>query len=53
MLTFIQPILLNMLGRRKTKLMIIELLTKLVKMTDNQLDDHLLELVSKALLSKK
>ena len=49
MLTLLRPILFQFLGSQKFKQLVIDLLSALVKRTDNKLDDNILELVKKAL----
>ena len=50
MLSILKPILLNYLTSRQARSLLIEVLEKLAKSTDNKLDDIAVDAVRRALL---
>ena len=52
MITLIRPILFSFLNSDKVKLLIIDMLTKLVQSTDNDIDDKAVEFIEQQLFKK-
>jgi len=53
MITLIRPILFSFLQSEKVKLLIIDMLTKLVQSTDNDIDDKAVEFIKNGLFPVK
>ena len=53
MITLIRPILFSFLQSEKVKLLIIDMLTKLVQSTDNDIDDKAVEFIKNGLFPSK
>lgn len=51
-LSFIRPILFNLLGSAKVHKLIIDMLEALAKRTDNKLDDQAVDIIRTNLLKK-
>jgi hypothetical protein len=49
MITLIRPILFSFLNSDKVKLLIVDMLTKLVESTDNEVDDKAVEFIRNGL----
>ena len=49
MITLIRPILFSFLNSDKVKLLIVDMLTKLVESTDNEVDDKAAEFIRNGL----
>jgi hypothetical protein len=52
-ITLIRPILFSFLNSDKVKLLIVDMLTKLVESTDNEVDDKAVEFIRNGLFPKK
>ena len=50
MIAIIRPVLLNFLTSRRARTLLIEVLEKLAKSTDNKVDDTLVDALRRALL---
>ena len=53
MITIIRPILFSFLNSDKVKMLIVDLLTKLVETTDNEIDDKAVEFIRNGLFPNK
>ena len=53
MITLIRPILFSFPNSDKVKLLIVDMLTKLVESTDNEVDDKAVEFIRNGLFPKK
>ena len=53
MITLIRPILFSFLQSNRVKLLIIEMLEKLAKTTDNDIDDKAVEFIRNGLFPSK
>jgi hypothetical protein len=53
MITLIRPILFSFLNSDKVNLLIVDMLTKLVESTDNEVDDKAVEFIRNGLFPKK
>ena len=53
MITLIRPILFSFLQSNKVKLLIVDMLTKLAKSTDNDIDDKAVEFIRNGLFPNK
>jgi hypothetical protein len=53
MITLIRPLLFSFLNSDKVKLLIVDMLTKLVESTDNEVDDKAVEFIRNGLFPKK
>lgn len=53
MITLIRPILFSFLQSEKVKLLIVDMLTKLVQSTDNDIDDKAVEFIRNGLFPNK
>ncbi len=53
MITLIRPILFSFLQSNRVKLLIVEMLEKLAKTTDNDIDDKAVEFVRNGLFPSK
>jgi hypothetical protein len=53
MITLIRPILFSFLNSEQVKRLIIDLLTKLVESTDNDIDDKAVEFIRNGLFPNK
>ena len=53
MIPLIRPILFSFLNSDKVKLLIVDMLTKLVESTDNEVDDKAVEFIRNGLFPKK
>ncbi len=49
MITLIRPILFSFLNSDKVKMLIVDMLTKLVESTDNEVDDKAVEFIRNGL----
>jgi hypothetical protein len=49
MITLIRPLLFSFLNSDKVKLLIVDMLTKLVESTDNEVDDKAVEFIRNGL----
>ena len=53
MITLIRPILFSFLKSEKVKLLIVDMLSKLAKSTDNDIDDKAVEFIKNGLFPTK
>jgi hypothetical protein len=53
MIALIRPVLFSLLNSDKVKLLIVDMLTKLVESTDNEVDDKAVEFIRNGLFPKK
>jgi hypothetical protein len=53
MITLIRPILFSFLQSEKVKMLIVDMLTKLAKTTDNEIDDKAVEFIRNGLFPNK
>ena len=53
MITLIRPLLFSFLQSEKVKLLIVDMLTKLAKTTDNNIDDKAVEFIKNGLFPNK
>lgn len=53
MIAIIRPILFSFIKSEKVKLLIVDLLTKLVESTDNEIDDKAVEFIRNGLFPAK